>query len=119
MTINIKTFSFTCGVFWGISVFLLTWWMIILGTAHGETILFERLYLGYTLTPAGSVIGLCWGFADGLIAGILFGWLSNLIHSPTLTKTTIVLNTLREVFSPPKWNPRGTALNMGLIHPGG
>ena len=81
MKLNIKAFSLTCGIFLGISVFLLTWWVIINGKTLGEPTLIERVYLGFEFTPGGSLIGLCWGLADGLVAGVLFAWLFNLIHS--------------------------------------
>ena len=60
MKLNIKAFSLTCGIFWGISVFLLTWWVIINGKTLGEPTLIERVYLGFEFTPGGSLIGLCW-----------------------------------------------------------
>ena len=81
MKMNIRAFSLTCGVFWGISVFLLTWWVIITGKTLGEPTLIERVYLGFEFTPGGSLIGLGWGLVDGLVAGVLFAWLYNLIHS--------------------------------------
>jgi len=49
--------------------------------ATGEVALFGRVYRGYTVSPAGSVIGLCWGLVDGLIGGGLFAWLYNVLAS--------------------------------------
>jgi hypothetical protein len=37
------------------------------------------VYRGYSITPLGSVVGLIWGFVDGLIGGAIFAWLYNII----------------------------------------
>lgn len=79
MKLNLRAFALACGILWGVAMFVLTWWIIVLdGTAGGPTFL-ERVYIGYTLTPVGSVIGLVWGFFDGLIGGAIFAWLYNLL----------------------------------------
>jgi len=31
------------------------------------------------MSPLGSLIGLVWGFVDGLIGGAIFAWLYNLL----------------------------------------
>jgi len=49
--------------------------------AEGPVTLFERIYIGYSFTPIGSVIGAVWGFVDWGIAGIIFGWLYNKINN--------------------------------------
>jgi hypothetical protein len=79
MTLNIKAFALTAGILWGLGIFFLTWWVIAFDGATGEPTLIGRLYRGYTLSPIGSVVGLVWGFFDGLIGGALFAWLYNLI----------------------------------------
>ena len=81
MTLNVKAFALACGVTWGLGLFLLTWWIIALDGATGQTTLIGQLYRGYTVSPLGSVFGMAWGFADGLVGGALFAWLYNLISS--------------------------------------
>ena len=81
MKLNVKAFAFTCGIIWGIGLFLITWWIIVFGGASGESTLIGRVYLGYRISPLGSIIGLIWAFADGLIAGAIFAWLYNQISS--------------------------------------
>jgi ammonia channel protein AmtB len=39
------------------------------------------VYLGFTVSPAGSFIGFVWAFVDGLIGGAIFSWLYNLIST--------------------------------------
>ena len=56
-------------------MFMLAWWLILTGNAEGPTTLFERIYIGYSYTPLGSVIGAAYGFVDFGIAGAIFAWL--------------------------------------------
>lgn len=77
MKLNIKALALTAGILWGAAVFLAAWWIQLTGHVGGDPTLLERIYLGYAFTPLGSVIGLVWGFVDGLIGGALFAWLYN------------------------------------------
>jgi hypothetical protein len=36
-----------------------------------------NFYFGYTYSWFGGIIGLIWGFVDGLICGGIFAWLYN------------------------------------------
>ena len=83
MKLNVKSFALTCGLVWGAALFLLTWWIIAFDGVTGEPTLIGRLYRGYSISPAGSFIGLAWGFADGLIGGAIFAWLYNLLSNRT------------------------------------
>ena len=38
---------------------------------------FSSLYLGYSASFVGAVIGALWAFADGYIAGLILGWIYN------------------------------------------
>ena len=79
--ISIRSCGLTLGIFGAVSMFLLAWWLILIGNAEGPTTLFERIYIGYSFTPLGSVIGAAWGFVDWGIAGAIFAWLYNLINN--------------------------------------
>ena len=83
MKLNIKSFALTCGLVWGFALFLLTWWIIAFEGSTAEPTLIGRLYRGYSISPAGSIIGLAWGFGDGLIGGAIFAWLYNLVSRRT------------------------------------
>lgn len=79
MKLNVKAFSLTCGLMWGMGIFLLTWWIILFeGSTHDITFI-SRCYRGFNISPLGSVIGLIWALADGAITGAIFAWLYNLI----------------------------------------
>ena len=78
--LSIRSVALTLGIMGGASMFLLAWWLIIIGSAEGPTTLLERMYIGYSFTPLGSVIGAIWGFVDFGIGGAIFAWLYNLIN---------------------------------------
>ena len=89
MKLNVKSFSLTTGLVWGIAIFSLTWWVIAFDGITGEPTLIGRLYRGYSISPMGSIIGLVWAFIDGLIGGAIFAWLYNLISASTLGKEEV------------------------------
>lgn len=77
MKLDIKACALASGLLWGLGLFCLTWWIIAFDGSTGEVTIIGRLYRGYAITPIGSMIGLVWGFCDGLIGGALFAWLYN------------------------------------------
>jgi hypothetical protein len=79
MKLNIKAFALSCGIMWGVGLFLLTWWLIAFDGVTGESTFIGRLYRGYTISPVGSVIGLIYAFFDALVGGAIFAWLYNKI----------------------------------------
>ena len=87
MKLNVKAFALTCAIIWGVGLFLLTWWIILLEGATGEVTFIGRMYLGYSISPIGSVYGLLWAFVDGGIGGAIFAGLYNMIASRITTKT--------------------------------
>jgi hypothetical protein len=79
MKINIKAFAVATALWWGTGLFALTWWMILWHVPTGDPTLIGRVYRGYTVSPLGSLIGLVWGLADGLVGGAILAWLYNLV----------------------------------------
>ncbi len=79
MKLNVKAFALTCGLVWGLGVLFLTWWIIAFEGASEEITFIGRVYRGYSISAIGSLVGLVWGFLDGLIGGAIFAWLYNLI----------------------------------------
>ena len=72
---SIRSVGLTTGIFGAGSMFFLAWWLILTGNAEGPKTLLERVYIGYSFTPMGSVIGALWGFFDFAIAGAIAAWL--------------------------------------------
>ena len=78
---SIRAFALTTGIFGAATMFFLSWWLILIGNAEGPVTLLERIYIGYSFTPMGSIIGALWGFVDFGIAGAIFAWLYNKIKN--------------------------------------
>jgi hypothetical protein len=83
MKLNVRAFAFTCGIILGAGLFFITWWIILTGGATGEPTIIGSVYLGYSISPLGSIIGLAWASVDGLIGGAVFAWLYNRFVSPS------------------------------------
>ncbi len=75
MKLDVKGFALAGGILWGASVFVITWMKII---GYGSTLdVIKSYYIGYSITPLGSVIGAVYGFFDLGIACTLFALLYN------------------------------------------
>ena len=81
MKLDVKAFAIACAVFWGIGLFLATWWIIAIDGPSDRATFIGSIYRGYSLNPVGSVIGLVWAAVDGLVAGAIFAWLYNWLVS--------------------------------------
>jgi len=78
MKLNVKAFALASGILWAISVFVMTWWiMIFTGNTGDPTIVGKMYYIGYSISPIGSVIGAVYGFFDMGIACAIFVLLYN------------------------------------------
>ena len=72
--LNVKAFALAAGVLWGVSCFILGL-MAAYGYGTAFEKLFSSLYIGYSSTFGGSIIGGIWGFVDAFIGGYIFAWL--------------------------------------------
>jgi len=79
MKLDVKACALAAGLFWGLALFLLTWWVIMFDGESEQKTLIGMVYRGHTFTAMGSVIGLLWALVDGLICGAIFAWLYNLM----------------------------------------
>jgi hypothetical protein len=79
LKLDVAAFGLACGIVWGLGLFCLTWWIIAFEGATGDPTLIGRIYRGYSVSPAGSLIGLLWAFPDGLAGGAILAWLYNVL----------------------------------------
>jgi len=98
MRLNPKAFGLTCGIFWGAGLFSLTWWVMAFEGSSRKPTGLSKLYRGYTITPAGSIIGLVWGFCDAFVGGLSFAWLYNELVQHSAEAAT----KREEVAAPPR-----------------
>jgi cell shape-determining protein MreD len=73
---NVKAFAVAAGILWGFLLFVLTLLEAARGVGHTMGVL-SALYLGYSVTYLGSLVGLVYGFVSGALAGAAFCWLYN------------------------------------------
>ena len=71
--LNTIVVGFTTGIMCGALVFVATIWLVIKG---GDSVgphlsLLSQYFPGYSVTGAGSLVGLAWGFVFGAVAGVL------------------------------------------------
>ncbi|MBD3346584.1 MAG: hypothetical protein GF401_16130 [Chitinivibrionales bacterium] len=78
MKLNPKACGLSFGLVWGLGIFFLTWWLIMFRGISREKLLIGEVYRGYEISPKGSIIGLLWGFVDGLLGGALYAWAYNI-----------------------------------------
>ncbi len=78
MKLDVKAFGLACGIIWAVAVFLCGL-VCNFGWCEKFVELMGSIYIGYDKTIVGSLIGLVWGFFDGLIGGILFALLYNFL----------------------------------------
>ena len=86
MRLNVKALAITCGLLWGLGLFCITWWIMLFEGATGEVTLIGQVYRGYCISPVGSIIGMLWGFVDGLIGGAIFAWVYNFVAGRTSSR---------------------------------
>ena len=79
MLFNVRAFALTFALWWGVAVFLGTWWVIFRDLENSGMGFLIGLYPGYSVTAMGSLIGLFWGLVDGFVGGMIFAWLYNFI----------------------------------------
>jgi len=79
MRLNVLAFATTCAAIWGIGLFSVTLWIVLWDGQSADPTLIGHVYRGYSLTVAGSLVGLIWALADGFVGGTIFAWLYNLL----------------------------------------
>ena len=72
-----NAFGLACGFVWGLALFLLTNYIVLLHHGGGILIKLNHFYWGYSITFKGSLLGLLYGFVDGYING----WLIALFYN--------------------------------------
>ncbi len=81
MKLNLRAFALSSGILWGVGLFVITWWKIIFGGASGNPTFVGNIFLGFSISPLGSVLGLIWAFIAGMICGAVFAFLYNKLSS--------------------------------------
>jgi hypothetical protein len=68
-------FALVGGIFYGLTLFLLTLISVVTGYGQGFLSVTGGIYPGYKISFAGSFVGLFFGFIDGFIISYLVAFL--------------------------------------------
>ncbi len=82
MKLNKIALGLSIGILWGIILFVATWVIYLRGGTMEHLGLMNRFYPGFTVSPAGSFIGLVYGLVSGIIGGWILGALYNTFSRP-------------------------------------
>jgi len=82
MKLNQNAFALALGTVWGVIVFLITNISLLRGGKGEGLDLLSQIYLGYSFSFVGSIIGLFWGFVTMFIATWIAAWLYNRFSEP-------------------------------------
>jgi len=70
----------TAGILWAFCVLSLGLMATFLKWGKLMVSVLGSVYIGYTSTVAGSMVGMVWAFFDGLVGGAIFACLYNYIR---------------------------------------
>ena len=76
MKFDKKAFALASGITWGLTVLIMTFWVMFRDGGHTLALL-QQFYIGYSVSYLGAIIGMVYGFVNGLICGWIFTWLYN------------------------------------------
>ena len=78
--LDTRAFGLACGILWGGGVFLMGLTATVCSWARPFVDVLSVMYVGYSATVFGILIGTLWGFVDGFIGGIVLAWLYNCLR---------------------------------------
>jgi len=78
MNLSKRAFGISIGLIWGLYVLCLTWWLLIFGSPGTTISKLDKIYIGYSYSWGGALVGFIWGFIDGFICGFLIAWFYNI-----------------------------------------
>ena len=74
MELRKRALGLALGLVLGLAMMLGTWWLLLWGS-KGEVISSAHgLFIGYSYSWGGAVMGFVWGFVWGFIGGVLIAW---------------------------------------------
>lgn len=75
-----RAFGIAVGSAAGLCILLATWIYLLRGPFPGANLaLLSHYFAGYTVTWAGSIVGLLWGMLTGFVAGWFFAFCRNFV----------------------------------------
>lgn len=78
--LNTKSLALAAGSTWALGMFVLGLVWMIWGYWPESNAIIAEWYRGFGPSFGGLVAGVLWGFVDGCIGGLVFGWFYNLFQ---------------------------------------
>ncbi len=76
--LDAKSLALTMGIIWALALLFISIVSLLSQSyLHNITEFLATIYLGYTLSFFGIIIGMIWAFFDAAIGGFVFAWLYN------------------------------------------
>ena len=75
--LNPKACGLAFGILWAAGVVFMGLLAMVCSWAQPFVNVLSAMYVGYSATIVGCLIGAIWGFLDAFIGGFLFAWLYN------------------------------------------
>ncbi len=77
MELRRRAFGIAVGLTWGLSVLLVTWWLLLWNSTGFTISKIGSIFWGYTYSWIGGIVGFVWGFIYGFIVGFLIALFYN------------------------------------------
>ena len=77
MKFNVRAFGLAGGILWSVYMLALTWFGILGYGSQDAASIVKAYYVGYSVSPIGSIVGAIYGFFDGAIFCVLFALIYN------------------------------------------
>lgn len=77
MKLHAVKLGLSLGIVWAVAMVMLSFMTMWWGWGDSVVDVMGSLYIGYSATPLGALIGLGWAFCDAFIGGFVIAWLYN------------------------------------------
>ena len=81
--LDVKALALGGGVLWGFYMLSVGWSAWLWGWGADFVATMSSVYIGFTPTFLGGIVGAIWGFFDGAIAGAIIAWVYNAVAKKT------------------------------------
>ena len=75
--LDVKACGLALGILWGGGMAFMGLTAMVCSWAKPFVDVVAVMYVGYSATVLGSLVGAVWGFLDAFIGGALFAWIYN------------------------------------------
>lgn len=107
--LNSVALGITLGIVLGAGLFLLTWWVILIRTQSVFLNGIHEFLFGYSVSPAGSFVGLLWGVFYGFILGyviaIVYNQVNRVLESKAALRSRTWAEKIDDAIKPPAEEP--------------